>query len=475
MNLNSILVEILVASLGVLVLAMSMVLPRSKKSLIGYFSAFALLGILVFTFVYNSGDSISFFKGLYVSDSISTYFKQLFIISAAMASLMSVSYVKKLTDSRSEFFVIMIFATLGMMVMASANDLITLYIGLELMSISFIILTAYDKKSIKSTEAGTKYVLLNAMSTAVLLYGMSLLYGLSGSVNFPDIISFLSSGSNHSMVVLGSVLVIAGFGFKISAAPFHMWSPDIYEGAPTPVTAFLAGGSKVAGFAVLIKILMQVMQSNQSTVVVLVIALSILSMMIGNIIAIPQTNLKRMLAYSGVAHAGYILIGIVSYTTAGISAMLYYMLLYIFATIGAFASITAFSNQTGKDDIQDFSGMWKRSPLLTAVLLISLLSLAGIPPAAGFIGKFYLFTAAAQQGYLWMAFVAMGMSVVSIYYYIVVIRVMLMGEASDSTKIKIPASLKLVMIVSAIMILVMGLYPGPITNWTTLVGNTFIK
>lgn len=254
-----------------------------------------------------------------------------------------------------------------------------------------------------------------------------------------------------------------------------MWSPDIYEGAPTPVTAFLAGGSKVAGFAVLIKILMQVMQSNQSMVVVLVITLSILSMVIGNIIAIPQTNLKRMLAYSGVAHAGYMLIGIVSYTTAGISAMLYYILLYIFANIGAFASITAFSNQTGKDDIQDFSGMWKRSPLLTAVLLTSLLSLAGIPPAAGFIGKFYLFTAAAEQGYLWIAFVAMGMSVVSIYYYIVVIRVMLMGEASDTSKIKIPASLKLVMIVSVIMILVMGLYPGPITNWTTLVGNTFIK
>ena len=475
MNLNSVIVEILVAALGLLVLVMSLVLPRAKKALIGYFSAFALLCILVFTFVYNSGESISFFKGLYVSDNISTYFKQIFLISAAMVSLMSISYVKKLTDSRSEFFVIMIFATLGMMVMASANDLITLYIGLELMSISFIILTAYEKKSIKSTEAGTKYVLLSAMSTAILLYGMSLLYGLSGSVNFPDIISFLESGSNPSMVVLGSVLVIAGFGFKISAAPFHMWSPDIYEGAPTPVTAFLAGGSKVAGFAVLIKILMQVMQSNQSMVVVLVITLSILSMVIGNIIAIPQTNLKRMLAYSGVAHAGYMLIGIVSYTTAGISAMLYYILLYIFANIGAFASITAFSNQTGKDDIQDFSGMWKRSPLLTAVLLTSLLSLAGIPPAAGFIGKFYLFTAAAEQGYLWIAFVAMGMSVVSIYYYIVVIRVMLMGEASDTSKIKIPASLKLVMIVSVIMILVMGLYPGPITNWTTLVGNTFIK
>lgn len=475
MNFNSIIVEILVAALGVLVLVMSLILPRAKKALIGYFSAFALLGILAFTFVYSGGENISFFKGLYVSDSISAFFKQLFIISAAMVSLMSISYVKNLTDSRSEFFAIMIFAALGMMVMASANDLITLYIGLELMSISFIILTAYDKKSMKSTEAGTKYVLLNAMSSAMLLYGMSFLYGLSGSVAFTDIISFLATGSNQAMALIGSVLVISGFAFKISAAPFHMWTPDIYEGAPTPVTAFLAAGSKIAAFAAIIKILMQVMQSSQSSVIVLVIALSVLSMVVGNITAIPQANLKRMLAYSSIAHAGYILLGIVAYTTAGISAMLYYMLLYIFANIGAFASITAFSNQTGKDDIKDLGGLWKRSPFISSVLLISLMCLAGIPPAAGFIGKFYLFTEVARQGYIWLALVAMGMSVVSMYYYIAVIRAMLTGGDAEDSKIKTPLTLKAVMIVSAVMILIMGLYPGPITDWTTLVGSTFLK
>lgn len=475
MNFNSIIVEILVAALGVLLLVMSLVLPRAKRVIIGYLSALGLLGILAYSFVYSGGESMSFFKNLYVSDRLSTFFKQLFMISAALVSLISISYVKNLTDSKSEFFITMIFSALGMMVMASANDLITLYMGLELMSISMIILTAYDKKNVKSTEAGTKYVLLSSISSAVLLYGMSILYGLSGSVNFTDIIGFLSTGSNQSMAMMGSVLIIAGFGFKISAAPFHMWAPDIYEGAPTPVTAFLAGGSKVAGFAVLIKLLMQVMQSNQSTMAMLIVTLSILSMAIGNIIAIPQTNLKRMLAYSGIAHAGYILIGIVSNTTAGISAMLFYSLLYIFATVGAFASITALSNQTGKDDIKDFSGMWKRSPFLAAVLLLSLMSLAGIPPAAGFIGKFYLFTEAARQGYLWLAFVAMGMSVISMYYYITVIRVMVMGEAADTEKIKIPATLKLVMILSALMILVMGIYPGPITEWTTLVGSTFIR
>lgn len=474
MNYNAVLLEILITVLGVLLLVMGLVLPRTKRTVIGYFSAIALAAILFFSFIYNGGNT-SFYNGLYASDSISIYFKQLFIISAALVTLMSTSYVKKLTDSRSEFFTIIVFATLGMMVMASSNDLITLYIGLETMSISFIILTSYDKQNMKSTEAGTKYVLLNAMSSAVLLYGMSLLYGISGSVVFADIINYLKTGSNLPLVIVGSILLIAGFGFKISAAPFHMWSPDIYEGAPTPVTAFLAGGSKVAAFAVMIKLVMQLMAPAHSTVLVIVIALSLLSMVIGNIIAIPQTNIKRMLAYSGVSHAGYMLIGLVSFSKAGVSAMMYYLLLYIFANIGAFAAISAFSNQTGKDDIQDFSGMWKRSPFLAATLLVCLLSLAGIPPAAGFIGKFYLFSEAARQGYLWMAFIAMGMSVVSAYYYITVIRVMLMNEAVDPTPIKIPVSIKIVMTVSIIMILVMGLYPGPITTWISSVASALIQ
>jgi NADH-quinone oxidoreductase subunit N len=360
MNYSSIYVEVLISILGVLLLVMSLALPKGKRFIIGYFSAFALLCILIFTFVFNKGGSLSFYKGLYVSDNISTYFKQIFIVAAIMVTLMSISYVKKLTDSKSEFFVLIIFAALGMMVMSSANDLITLYVGLELMSISFIILTAYDKKNMKSTEAGTKYVLLNAMSSAVLLYGMSLMYGVSGSTAFSVILNSLKTGNNQPMVVLGSILLIAGFGFKISAVPFHMWAPDIYEGAPTPVTAFLVGGSKVAGFAVLIKILMQVLVPYHHILFILIIAISILSMVVGNILAIPQANLKRLLAYSGISHAGYILLGLVSFTKVGISAMLYYLLLYVFANIGAFACITAFSNQTGKDDIKYFSGMWRR-------------------------------------------------------------------------------------------------------------------
>jgi NADH-quinone oxidoreductase subunit N len=467
MNINSVILEIFIAALAIFILIAGLMLPRDKKTVVGYVSALLLLCILVFSFTYGALDSSVFYKGLYVNDKITIYFKQIFIISAFLVTLMSISYVKKLSDSSSEYFSLIIFATLGMIVMASSGDLITLYIGLELMSISFIILTSFDKRSLKSTEAGTKYILLNAMSSAVLLYGMSLLYGLSGSAAYNEILNYLVKGNNRPVVLLGSVLLVVGFGFKVSAAPFHMWSPDIYEGAPTPITAFLAGGSKIAAFAVIIRLVMQVIEPGYGTIKVLIIALSVLSMIVGNIIAIPQTNIKRMLAYSGISHAGYILIGVVSNTKTGISAVLFYLLLYIFANVGAFGAITAFSNVTGKDDMKDFSGMWKRSPFIAATLLISLLCLAGIPPAAGFIGKFYMFSEAVKQGYLWMAFLAMGMSVISIYYYIMVIRVMLMEEANDSSPIVIPFSLKVVMIISIIMILLMGLYPGPITSWTS--------
>lgn len=469
MNYSAVLIEISMAVLGILLLMIGALLPREKKSYIGYISAFLMACVLVFSFIYFKGQTISFYNGFYTTDRVSVLFKQIFIIAAILVTLMSISYVKKLLDDRSEFFVLIIFASLGMGVMASSGDLITLYIGLELMSLSFIILTAYEKGSLRSTEAGTKYILLSAMSSAVLLYGMSLLYGLSGSLEFYGIMESLKAGNSLPMVILACVMVIAGFAFKISAVPFHMWAPDIYEGAPSPVTAFLAGGSKVAAFAVLIKILMGIMSPVYSNISSLVIAISVLSMVVGNVIAISQTNLKRMLAYSGISHAGYILTGIISYTNDGVKAMLYYLLLYVFANIGAFASIIAFSNQTGKDDIKDFGGMWRRSPFLAATLMLSLLSLAGIPPAAGFIGKFYLFSSAAKQGYLWMAFVAMGMSVISAYYYIFVIRVMLMGEPSEGEKIIIPVSLKIVMAVSIIMILFMGIYPGPITSWISLI------
>lgn len=473
MNYNVVLLEIFTALIGAVVLVLGLILPKERKGSIGYISAFLLLCLLVFSFLNTSGVDTSFAKGLYESNSISIYFKQIFIMSAILVTLMSISYVKKLNEGGSEFFTLIIFALVGMMVMVSSNDLITLYIGIEIMSLSFIVLTAIDKTNIKSTVAGTKYILLSGINSAVLLYGMSFLYGISGSVAFADILNSIKTGNNQSIVILGSILFIAGVGFKVSAVPFHMWSPDVYEGAPTPVTAFLAAGSKVAAFAVFIKLCIEIIEPSFAAVSSLIIALSVLSMVIGNLLALPQKNIKRMLAYSSIAHAGYLMLGIVSHTAQGVSAMMYYLLLYIFGNMGAFAAITAFSNQSGKEEIQDFSGMWKRSPFLAATLIVSLLSFAGIPPMAGFIGKFYIFSEVAKQGYLWLVFIAMAMSVVSVYYYVSVIKVMVLGQG-DAEPIKISGSLKLVMAVCIIMVLVMGLIPGPITNWTSA-AVAFIK
>jgi NADH-quinone oxidoreductase subunit N len=475
MNYAAVLPEIFTSILGILVIALGLIIPKDKKVYIGYFTVLGLVAILAYSFLTSSSNIAYFSNGNYAKDALSIYFKQIFLISAILVTIISISFVKKLTDSKSEFFAVTVFALLGAMVMSSANDFITLYIGLELMTISFIILTAFDKKSIKSTEAGIKYVLLSAISSAVLLYGISLLYGLSGSVSFDGILAYMKKGYSEPMAILSGILLIAGLGFKISAVPFHMWSPDIYEGAPAPITAFLAVGSKAAGFAVLVRVFTQAMAPTFSSFWIIILTLSILSMVIGNLIALPQTSIKRMLAFSSISQAGYILLGIVAHTSTGLGAMLYYLLLYVFANTGAFAAITAFSNQTGEEEIKDFGGMWKRSPFLAATLLISLLSMAGIPPAAGFIGKFYLFSEIVKQGNIWIVLLAVSMSVVSVYYYIGVIRVMFAGEAADTSLIKIPVSLKLGMAVSIAMTLLLGIFPGPATEWTLNVANLFMK
>lgn len=474
MNYGSLIIEILTALVGLGLLTMGLVVPREQRKGIGFFAVFALVIIFVIS-LFTGGKTVSLFNGLYVIDALSIFFKQLFLIAAILVVAMSIDYSDKLQENKGEFFALMVFALLGMMVMVSAYDFVTLYVGMELMTITFIVLTAYEKGNLKSSEAGMKYILLSAMSSAIMLYGFSIFYGLTGATGFSEVISFLQTGAISPITVLAIILVLAGFGFKVSAVPFHMWSPDIYEGAPTPVTAFLAVGSKAAGFAVLIRLFLQVFPATHSIFALLIVVMAAMTMIIGNFIAIPQTNIKRMLAYSSIAHAGYIMLGIVAFTKAGIGAMLYYMLLYVFANVGAFAAITAFSNQTGSDEIKDLTGMWKRSPFLAGILLLSLLSLAGIPPAAGFVGKFFLFAAIIKQGYLWLAALALAMSMVSVYYYVVVIKVLLMGDVEDDTPIQVPAPIKTVMVVAAGMTLFMGLYPGPITTWTTNVASWFLK
>lgn len=475
MNYNAVFIDMLTVILAVVLVIIGLVLPKERSKAVGYVAIPSLAVILILSFLYQGGEKISFYNGLYASDALSTFFKQLFVIGAILVSMIALTEVDSFRENKGEFFAFIVFALSGMMVLASANDLITLYIGLELMTLTMVIMTAYDRENVKSSEAGAKYVLLSAMSSGILLFGMSLIYGLSGSVVFSDILKYFSTAQASPAVVAAMVMLIAGFGFKISAVPFHMWSPDVYEGAPTSVTAFLAVGSKAAGFAMMLRVFFEAIPTLFNTFSVLMITLAALTMFIGNLIAIPQKNIKRMLAYSSISHAGYIMLGLIAFSKIGTGALLFYLLIYTFANIGAFSSIVAVSNHTGSTEISDFTGMWKRSPLISGMLMISLLSLAGIPPAAGFTGKFFLFTSIVDKGYLWIAFFGMAMSVVSIYYYINVIKVMLVGEAADSSAIHVPLNLKLVMILSGILTLVLGVYPGPVIEWANQVASQFIK
>ncbi len=479
MDFSAIRLELVAALIALSLLAVGLIAPRGKREMTGYIAAIAFLGLLALAFL-APGHGSSFLGGRFLNDPLALFFKRVFITAAFLVALMSLRFTAGLEESRSEFFALLAFSLVGMMVLSSANDFLSLYIGLELMTIPLVVLTAYDRASGKSTEAGTKYVLLSAISSAVLLFGLSLLFGASGSLAYGDVAAALAKpafgpASGDPLAVIGGVMALAGFAFKIAAVPFHMWSPDIYEGAPTPVAAFLAVGSKTAGFAALARLLFFVLPSNGGGLSLVVISLSVLSMVVGNLIALPQTNMKRLLAYSSIAHAGYMLLGLVAASRAGLSALLYYIVLYLFANVGIFAAISSFGDGGRSGEIASLRGLWKRSPFMAASLLVCLLSLAGIPPAAGFLGKFYLLAEVARQGKLWLAALALLMSLVSISYYISVIRVIIMEKAEDESRIRVPIAQKAILALSALATVGLGVFPGPLTAWTQAIAAAVLR
>lgn len=472
MNYSLLTPEILITILALGLLIIGLIVPNSQKSGVGYLATFGLIGILITTWVLR-GNTGTLYKDMFVVDQFAIYFKLLFLISATLVSIISFDFVKKLEDHRSEFYVMMLFATLGMMVLASAGDFITLYVALELMTISFYVLTGFKHNDGKSAEAGIKYLFLGSLSSAILLYGLSLLYGMTQTTTLVEVAKILVNTPINFGLLVSLIFIVAGFGFKISLVPFHMWSPDIYEGAPTPVTAFLAVASKAAGFAVLIRVFIEAFPGYQNQWGLLLAVLAALSMIIGNLVAIPQTNIKRMLAFSSVAQAGYIVVGLVSATSLGIKAILFYAMIYVFANIGAFGVVVTTANAVGGDEIKDFNGLSQRAPLMASVMTISLLSMAGIPPLAGFVGKFYLFSEVINNGYLWIAFVGLVMSMMSVYYYLLVARAMFLGEPAETTPIPVPSSMKIVLIVSMLATILCGIYPAPLADMATVAAKVF--
>ena len=380
------------------------------------------------------------FGGFIVVDGFALFFMLLFLLAALLVILSVTTFADRQEVIEAEFYVITLFSTAGLMLMASGNELMTIYLALEVSSMSLAFLAAWNKRDqiagqgLKSTEAGIKFFLLSAMSTAVLLYGMALLYGVTGATTLADI-SRVLTGAPSPAALLAVTMLVAGFGFKIAAAPFQLWTPDVYQGAATPATAFFSVASKAAGFAVILRIFNGALDGIAADWSILFGVLAFITMTVGNLIALVQTNIKRLMAYSSIAHVGYMLIGLATATTTGSSAVLFYLLAYAFTNLGAFIVITIMADYAQDDEIPGYAGLAHRSPILAMGLTVALLSLAGIPPFVGFFAKLYLFLAAIQTGLVWMQFLviwALIMSAVSLYYYGRVIHIMWMTDAPDA-------------------------------------------
>ncbi|MBF2067489.1 MAG: NAD(P)H-quinone oxidoreductase subunit N [Calothrix sp. C42_A2020_038] len=438
LNAGTILPEGIVIITLMSVLIIDLALGRTSSRWIGYV---AISGLLASVFaLYLQWDSATpiGFSGGFNADDLSIVFRGIVALSSAVTILMSIRYVEQSGTALAEFIGILLTATLGGMFLSGANELVTIFISLESLSISSYLLTGYTKRDPRSNEAALKYLLIGASSTAVFLYGVSLLYGLSGGETqlsaIADGIAF--SNLNQSLgLVIALVFVIAGVGFKISAAPFHQWTPDVYEGAPTPVIAFLSVGSKAAGFALALRLLTTVFPIVAEEWKFVFTALAVLSMILGNVVALAQTSMKRMLAYSSIAQAGFVMIGLIAGTDAGYASMVFYMLVYLFMNLCGFTCVILFSLRTGTDQIAEYSGLYQKDPLLTLGLSISLLSLGGIPPLAGFFGKIYLFWAGWQAGLYWLVLLGLVTSVVSIYYYIRVVKMMVVKEPQEMSDV----------------------------------------
>src|SRR5436189_2250159 len=413
----NILPELVLTSGALVVLIVDVLLPKERRGALAWVTLLAIGATLVALVPFRA-THVEVAHGLIAVDGFALFFKILFLGAAALTVLMSDHYLEVEGASPGEYYFLILCATLGMMIMAGGIDLITIFIGLGTMAVSFYILAGYIKPSQRSNEAAVKYFLLGAFSLGILLYGMSLMYGLSGTTNLRVMAAQLTGQERDPRLVLAVILVVAGVGFKIAAVPFHMWAPDVYEGAPTPITAFLSVGSKAASFAMLIRIFVEGLPVMSADWRLMFWALSIATMTVGNVAAVTQTNVKRMLAYSSVAHAGYVLMGIVAGTARGITATLVYLMIYSFMQLGAFAVVVVLRRRDVQgDELKDFSGLAFRNPFAAFAMLLFMLSLGGIPPTAGFMGKFWLFSAAIDAQYYGLALIGVLNSAVSLYYY----------------------------------------------------------
>jgi NADH-quinone oxidoreductase subunit N len=400
---------------------------------------------------------------MFVVDPFTRFIKLLILLGAAAAVLMSVSFIRREGMDRFEFPVLLVIAALGMMMMVSANSLIALYLGLELQNLCLYVIAAFNRDSTRSSEAGLKYFVLSSLSSGLLLYGCSLVYGFTGSIEYETVARLITSHQGSVGLIFGLVFIVAGLAFKISAVPFHMWTPDVYEGAPTPVTSFLAGAPKVAAMALTLRVLYAMFPGIAPEWKQIVVFISIASMVLGSFAAIGQSNIKRMMAYSSIGHMGFALVGVAAGTTEGIRGVLLYLVIYVVMNAGTFCCIMAMRRENGQvENIEDLAGLSRTQPMVAFMFAMLMFSLAGIPPLAGFFAKFYVFVAAIQAGLYSLAVIGVLASVVGAYYYLRIVKVMYFDEPAASFERPMAGELTVVLGMSGLFTLFFFVYPGPL-------------
>ena len=472
-NLHLLWPEFLLTGLAFLVLTVDFFLPAERKNTLAALSAVGLVGLIVFTLIFLLGkETTPLYGGIIQVDRFALFFKVAFLALGVLVILASVDYVKRYLTHPGEYYAILLFSILGMMLMAASSELLTAYIGLELLSFSLYILVSHNRDAPKSNEAGTKYILLGAFASALLLYGISMVYGLIAQSGEAELPTSFAAINNYMLgrdalpptLLVGLALILAGLGFKVAAVPFHMWTPDVYEGAPLPMTAYIAVGSKAAAFALVLRLFATAFMPAIDQWQLIIAILAAATMTVGNLAALAQHNIKRLLAYSSIGQVGYLLVGVAALSEAASNAIMLHLVGYGVTTLAAFVAIIAFYNATGKEEISDFAGLADRNPFIAMALTVSMFSLAGLPIFAGFITKFYLFTAAAQADMLWLAGLAIFNSFISLYYYLMVIRQMYIQPAEETAPIGlswVTGGLLGVLVMGTVFI---GVYPKPLVD-----------
>jgi NADH-quinone oxidoreductase subunit N len=482
LTLNFLGLEISVICLGLVLMLADLFMPPARRKYIGY-AAIVALGAMLLMSLSGDGSCSNFgtaYNGSFINDGLSLFFKRFFLLAAILVLFIAIEFADRLVGI-TEYYSLIVFALAGMLFASSSNDFAMLFVSVELITITFYVLVSFQRSKIASLEAGVKYLILGALSSSFMVFGIALIWGTTGQLNFTGLAAVAAQYADNKLFLLGVLLVLVGLGFKIAAFPFQIWAPDVYQGAPTPTTAFLAVGSKAAGFVLLLRVLFTAVPGVTAQWGNLLIIISGITILYGNLCALPQRNLKRLLGYSSISHAGYLLLGVAALNATGQAAVMYYLAGYLFTTLAGFLVIALVLGHLETEDISGLAGLNQRSPLLAATMTIAMVSLAGIPPLAGFFGKFLLLKSVVEAAqttgnhhYYWLLFAALAGVVISLYYYFGVIRVIYWSkEAKDLTVIELSAPAKVAAWVCIAGIFWLGLFPNTVVNMANQAATVF--